>query len=245
VLAGWGRDFGFMMGGASFAFGSTQIGSDNGTDSRQTNSYQGTLYGTSRFGMVFVDGQLGYTRSDHNTSRQITVGPLVRQASGNPDGNDFTLVVRGGVPFLVDRFRVEPSVGLDWYNINRSAFSESGAGSAGLAVNGATLNAVSPSLGAKIATNLALDDVVLVPQLEARWYDNVGDRSAPVVASLTGAATTPFATATATPGRSSAVIGASLTANAANSLQFYLAAEGQLAAHLNQETLSAGIRYIW
>ena len=232
--------------GAALGYANTLQVSGNSGNRSITDHYQIAVYGDWQSGSLFADGQIGYTYASTNSSRVLAFGGLNRKAGGTADGHDLTMAVKAGIHRNVAGVEVEPSIGLDWYRVARTGFTESNAGSAGLQVADQVVNAIKPSLGARASVQFQYgDDVRLIPEMRARWYHDLGDGKAPVTARLIGAPAAGFTTTGAVVGRDSAVIGTGLSAVIDDSLRLNVGYEAELAKGQTSHAFTAGIKYSW
>lgn len=244
VLVGVDKSFGDSLIGMSLAYGNFNADGNDGS-STSADTYGVSLYGSLQNGQWFADGTLSYNYADYSTERQITFGTLSRTAIGSPSGNDLSASVKAGAHLSFSQIMVEPSLGFDWYRIDRGSFSESSAGSAGLSVRSQTMDLYMPSVGARLATRFEAGAFTITPEIAARYYYNFGDTDAKTQASLIGAPAGSFEVESAGIGRNIGVLSAGIAAETAQNLrltgQYELAVSGSSTAH----TFSAGFKYTW
>ncbi len=112
------------------------IGSSRGQtdveDDFSAENYQLGVYGTYAQESYYLDGVLSYTKGDFNSKRATTSGT----ARGDYQGDEFGASVKLGYIFAKDKITFEPFVGSDYVHISQEHFSETGAGSLNMAVDG-------------------------------------------------------------------------------------------------------------
>lgn len=246
VLVGIDQVYGQSLVGASLGYG--HFSADGSLDDHtRADLYQLSLYGSVHQDRFFVDGTVGYGYADYRTRRALAFGEMSRTASGKPHGGNLSLSLKSGLRVDTAGLSIEPSLGFDWYRLNRSAFTETGAGSAGLHVESSTLNLVLPSVGVRVSAEREASGMRFSPELSARYYYNAGDRAAKTQASLIGVpAGTPGFTVTATePGRSMGVLAAGLSVQRNERLTFFARYELTLQNQANANAFSAGLQYRW
>ena len=151
---------------------------------------------------------------------------------------------RAGFNLQMGRFVLEPSFGIDWFHVGRGAFSESGAGVAGLSVAGEAIEVVKPSVGVSLATRFTVaPDLVAIPEARVRYYHDVGDGKVPVTAALLGAPGTSFTTLASYPGRDSVVLGVGLMAQRGRGMRLFLDYNLELADRLTAHSMTGGVRF--
>lgn len=246
VMVGVDQVYGQGLVGASLGYGHFSADGSLG-DHTRADLYQLALYGSLHKDQFFVDGTVGYGYVDYRTRRALAFGELARTAQGKPHGGNLSLSLKSGLRFDASGIAIEPSLGFDWYRLNRSAFTETGAGSAGLHVASSTLSLVMPSVGVRVSAEREASGMRFSPELSARYYYNAGDRAAKTQASLIGVpAGTPGFTVTATePGRSMGVLAAGLSVQRNERLTFFTRYELTLQKQATANAFSAGLQYRW
>ena len=203
---------------------------------------QATVYGGWRQGALFADAQASYTHADYQTRRTVVFGTFGQSAHGKPSGDDGGLVVRVGSSLKVGVVLFEPSVGLDYAHLGRSAFSEQGAPIVGLRLASQQVDVVQPSIGARVATEWRpRADLRVGAEMRARYFHDVGDGAVPVTASfLAGSGS--FTTDGAYPGRDSVRVGAGATVQMNGWARLFVDYDAQLATRGTTHALSGGFR---
>jgi len=226
-------------------YGNSRTDSHDGVGRTRADAYQLSVYGSANAGRVFVDGTAAYTYVDYDTTRRLAFGGLARQASGSPKGHDLSLATKLGTRHTIGGWQAEPSLGLDYYRLHRSSFTESGAGAASLHVASDTRHLVMPSVGVRVSRTFDVGGYAVSPELRARYYHQLGDRRTAVTATLAGIGGTAFRVEGASLGRSTGVVGASLAAQRSQYLQFFASYDATLNRGLMAHTVSAGLTYRW
>lgn len=244
VLLGVDKSIGNGLLGISLGYGSFDTTGGNGGDGG-ADTYQASLYGSLQQGNLFLDGTLAYAYSDYTTSRTLAFGDLYRLASGSPNGNDVTLSLKAGGVYGFGGISVEPSLGFDWYHLTRSAFTETGAGAAGLMVSSQTLDLIMPSAGLRLSSIFNAGAFTITPELNARYYYNFGDTDVAMTAGLIGAPAAPFTVEGTGIGHNIGVLAAGLSAQQAANLRVSAQYELQLSDDVTAQVFSMGLKYTW
>lgn len=245
ILLGADRAIGAGLAGVSLGYGNLKTDSDDGVGRTQAHAYQFSVYGSANAGRVFVDGTAAYTYVDYDTTRRLTFGGLGRQANGSPSGHDVSLATKVGTRYTLGGWQTEPSLGLDYYRLYRSGFTESGAGAASLTVASQTRHLVMPSIGVRLARTFDVDGHAVSPELRARYYHQLGERGTSVTATMAGIGGAGFRVDGASLGRSTGVLGASLSVRQSERLQLFASYDATLNSTLTAHTFSAGLTYRW
>lgn len=244
VILGLDRSFGNGLIGASLAYGAFQNSLYTG-GTGSADSYQLSLYGSWQQGNLFLDGTLAYGYVDYSSTRALAFGNLSRAASGSANGNDVTASLKAGATFGLNAVAIEPSLGFDWYHLSRGGFTETNAGSAGLAVGSQDMDLVMPSIGLRLSTVMNAATFAITPELNARYYYNFGDTSAVTTAGLIGAPAAPFSVEATGLGRNIGVLSAGLTAQQDTHLRVSTRYELQLANDVTAQVFAVDLKYRW
>lgn len=197
-----------------------------------------TLYGGYELGNYFVDGNLTYSANTNDSKRNV----LGTVAKGDYDSNMLGASVTGGYTFKLDNNIVlEPLVTARYANIKIDSFSEKGS-AYGLKTNSQRYEIAELGVGARVATNYALGQGTLEPQVQVMaLHDLAADQTKSTSAFIAGSGN-PFVASGAKPVRNSyeASVGADYRLGA---LTFganygYTGKSG-----FNSDTFSAKVRY--
>lgn len=246
IQAGIDRSFagGYVLG-LSLAYLRSELDAKGVTASTDGDTYQVGLYGSADLGPVWLDGTAAYAHTDWDTSRTLGFGGLTRTATASPTSNDLAFTARTGRDFGLGRFTVTPEAGLDWYRLDRSGFTESGAGAANLDVQSSTTDVVKTALGLRAATAfVTAGGFTLVPEARATWYHDLADEDPSVTANLSAAPGATFTVAGAAPGRDAAVLGLGL-AGQSERLQLFADYDLDIASRQIGHTVTFGLRATW
>lgn len=221
-----------------------------GIDGRGTSdTAQVALYGKLAEGAIYLDGLLGYARSENRLQRPIIFPGIQRTASGQTHADQFFGQVETGYKVglggLADAF-VTPFARLQASTSTQAAFTESGADSLNLNVAQQTTQSLRSVLGAQIGGSIDAgwrEKLNLV--LRLGWSHEYADTSRPVTASFAGAPALAFTTNGAAAPRNGAILGLSASTAIAQATSLYLRYDGDFAGDNTSHILSAGVRMIW
>jgi uncharacterized protein with beta-barrel porin domain len=187
----------------------------NGTDTG-IDSYQGTLYGDMDIlDNMYLKGMAGYAFNDNHTDRHDVGGIDGLDATGSFNANQLAARAEVGRPVAlgtrIGNVVVTPSVMADYTYYNAASYTESGAGTANLAVNQDSLDKL--DLGAQVAADFLVQDPwwggTFKPGVSAGYkYDVIGD-NVDTTASFTGGGAA-FGTQGLTPARGELDLGANV-----------------------------------
>lgn len=163
--------------GIALSYGRSNGDFDNDGGDFDRDSYGGHLY-ASVFPIenAFVDIILGYTWSNYDYTRTVTVqepgdpGPqILGSADGDPDEHEYTAAVTGGYDFYYGPVTVGPRLGLAFRRTTLESYSESGITSVNLEYDDQDETSFTTSLGAQASYAASTGFGVLVPQVNADW----------------------------------------------------------------------------
>ncbi len=123
--------------GAAFGISNNDASFGGSTGGFRTLERVGSLFGSVNWGGFYGTGIVSIANINFGRlSRNITLGPLVRTASGNAQGSNASASFNAGYDLRFGRFSVGPTVGVTTQNVTVNAFDESNAGSSNLHIAG-------------------------------------------------------------------------------------------------------------
>jgi outer membrane autotransporter protein len=165
--------------GGALSYAKTDVdGNDAGNSQTDVDSYQVAVYGSYEPGVYFVEGQLGYSFNNVDSTRELTFGGLNRTAKGSYDVDQYTASVAAGLPMKSDGFTITPKAGLFYSYSNGDSYTETGAGGLNLTVDTGSTSVLEGSLGGSVAYDYKVDGGMLRPEVRAAvLYDFIGDEA--------------------------------------------------------------------
>ncbi|MBB5691892.1 autotransporter outer membrane beta-barrel domain-containing protein [Roseomonas alkaliterrae] len=127
------------------------------------------IYGTYGMGPWQAVGLVGYTRFDVDGERDITVGSIGRQARSNFGADGVNAAVALRYRMDLGGFRVEPELLLAYTQYWQEGFTESGAGSLNLRVNGTDANSFVTGIGVRASTEFTIEGRTVRPFAVLRY----------------------------------------------------------------------------
>lgn len=166
------------LAGAAFSWMHADADGEDNTigSSSELDSYQLTLYGSQRFGNLVFDGQLGAGWNQYQQRRGI--GFLGRTASADYDGQQYLARILAGYDIPLGDLTLTPQAGLRVLHARYDSYTETGAGTANLAVNRSDANSVTHDIGAKLAWTTTTGVGQLKPEVSAAWLHDYVDSPA-------------------------------------------------------------------
>jgi len=158
---------------------------DAGLGDNEIDSGQVSIYGTAVFDGFYSDLTALASFDDHEISRR-TDGPL-GDATGETDGQTFSLAVNGGYNFEIDNFTFGPTVGVRFLDSEIEDFQEDDAGALNLEVEDLDAKQLIGSIGAQAAARFTFGEGhVIAPQLGVSFEKDFEDEKFDVDARFPG-----------------------------------------------------------
>ncbi|MEE8259245.1 MAG: autotransporter domain-containing protein, partial [Sphingomonadales bacterium] len=158
------------------------------------------------FSAFYFNGLANYSFGEFTTLRNIAFGSINRTAAGTFDASTFAGYAELGMDAQNDTVNFQPFVSLQYTDISRDGFSETGAGTLNLTVASEGLTSTQAAVGLRMST---LWDggkkVTLKPELRARFIYEFGN-AADIRTSLVNLAGTTASTITSAAGYDSAFL---------------------------------------
>ncbi|ARN74235.1 autotransporter domain-containing protein [Oceanicoccus sagamiensis] len=166
--------------GVAFSYADTDVEGKVEANEMSIESYRLALYGSYNAETYYLDSQLAYAFNEYETERAIdptlTSAPLV--ATGDHDGDQYSLRVRGGYPIATESgWYITPKSELDYTYLAEDGYTEKGAGNAGLKVDSQSVEVLILGLGVKFAYPITTaSETTWIPELSLDYlYDFIGD----------------------------------------------------------------------
>ncbi len=172
--------------GLALAYSTTKTNQDNlASDSSDTKSMQATAYASKEFGNAYVDGYLSYGLHKTDGIRTANSGKL----TSSVDADQLSAKIETGYSIPInDGIFVTPFTSLEYSMLNQKGYTEKGTTyqNDALKVSGIKSNRGTVEVGAKITTNIALEDVLIIPQFSTSVYNSFGDNKSDIKAQFVG-----------------------------------------------------------
>lgn len=178
-----------MNTGMAFSYGQANVESNaTGNANTDVDSYMLTGYGSKTLNDgMFINGQASIGSNTYETDRTIaTVGT----AHGEFDGMQYGLKGEVGRDYDYEQFTLTPTASLQYTHVDMDAYTETGAGGAGLVVGDQDFDAIDLGLGGQAAWNMPLENGgTLKPILRAKYIYRAGDDSVETTSRFIGGGT--------------------------------------------------------
>lgn len=160
--------------GAILSYGSSEVDFDQspavpggGIDA---DSWGISLYGTYYTDKYYVDGLIGYTRTDYDISRRVLLpGLLSRTATADTEGDGFTASVGGGMDLHYRGFDYGPYARLSYDKSDVDGYTETGAVGLNITADNQDWESLTSVIGIRGSRSMSMGWGVLAPQLRLGW----------------------------------------------------------------------------
>jgi fibronectin-binding autotransporter adhesin len=194
-----------------------------------------------------VQGLVGYAYNDNAMERTISFPGINSTANGSTYSNQFLGAVEGGYEIPIAKASsVTPFLGIQSTFANQASFTETGAGTLNLNVDGQTTTSVRSILGFQLDHDLNLGFASPIALLaRAGWAHEYADTARPMTASFAGAPGAGFTVDGAQIARDSAVLALGATAKLTQNLSFLLRYDADLNGSDNANAITGKLSYSW
>ena len=209
------------------------------------NGYQVGAQGIHRMGSAYALGILGYAHDDYSASRTLNFANIQRQARGNYNGNELISYGESGISIPRGNITLQPFGGLQYVLLNQGSFTETGAGSAGLNIDGNNVNSLRSALGTRAFTVVEVKGIPIALSAQARWMHEYLDATQLVGAQFIGGPTSSFQVAGAGIGRDYGIFGLGGALPLTSAIFLYGQYDLQFASRYDAHTGSGGLSVQW
>ncbi len=232
-----------LLAGLAFGYTHSTLNTNGISGNGTIDSFSAETYSSYSPGSWYIDGMLGYGRSQGTLSRTIIFSDLARNASGNSNANQFQSSVEAGRHFtLGERTVVTPLLAMQGIVISQDSFNESGAGAINLQMRSHTTASARSVLGTELSHGLPIGLASpLLLTLRAGWGHDFAEVTRNSTASFEGLPSAIFTVQGAKAPRDQGLVGAGASFTL-KSVNFFLRYDGALASGSSMHTGTAGLR---
>lgn len=243
-----GYDYTFpgkLLIGASLGMSRAEVDFGSSQGDGSVNSVTGALYGSYYAGNAYIEGTFSYGKQRYHNSRFISIGSILREASGKHDADAFTTYLGAGYNFTAGELTISPFTSLRHIHLAEEGFTETGADSLNLAVESRKTDSLVSELGISLARAFTIGKASLIPELSAALnYDfDIDDQV--VTASFAGAPGNTFSIRGEEVEKYGAVIGAGLTFIHRSGVSAVLKYSGEFRERNSSHGLMGEFRYVF
>ena len=162
-----------LIGGLALGYSFGNANTSDGLVDNNLETFSTSLYGSWFNYDSHFDVALGYGHNWYDVERRIPVAS--KTASSKPESDLWSVTLEAGKSFYYDNLSVEPFVGMSYSVLQSGDYEESGAGTAGLAVDKNTSEAIDSTLGVKLSKVFDLGERPLLSCITLGWRHNYSD----------------------------------------------------------------------
>jgi outer membrane autotransporter protein len=244
VAVGVDREFDDgLVAGAAFGYLNTDA--DTAQGDLDVDSFQGALYGGWTRAAYYLNGSAHFGFHDTDSTRRVTVGGFDQTARADFDGWTAGFATETGLHLaLGGTATLTPFFGLDYTHLWRDGFTETGAGSANLAVDDEDQDSLRTRLGLRLEKTFTTSGGLAIrPAVEAAWVHESLDDDSRITAGFAAAPGTSFRIAGPDLDRDRAHVAAGVTAALTETLDLDAGYTGDLAGSDRSHNFAATLRW--
>jgi len=237
-----------LKGGVAGAVTQARLEETNSRSNSENNSYRGLLYAlwddAAQAGGYYAETVLGFGQTSFDLERSIDF--LDRTALSKHDGQDYFINMGAGHDWIIDRWTLGPTMGIEYVYLHEEGYEEHGAGAADLKIDSRNSDSLLSLLGFHVTRSFQLEKSVLIAELRARWdHDYLAD-SESLLCRLTAAGPS-FDISGRDTAKDSVLLGASLKASFSKNITGYFDYDCMLqdSDGYKSHMFNVGLKVLW
>ncbi|HHL19051.1 MAG TPA: autotransporter outer membrane beta-barrel domain-containing protein [Thiothrix sp.] len=143
--------------------------------SLEADSTNLSIYGSKYMGDIYVDGVLGFGKSDYDLDRVIRYPGVDRVAKGSTDGKQFAASIGVGMNKQQGTITYGPYGRVHYQDIDIDGYAESGALGMNMTVNDQQIKSTKSVMGIHASKSTSQSFGVLSPHINAEWHHEFED----------------------------------------------------------------------
>ena len=194
----------------------------------------------------YATGLFAFAHDGYETTRRSDFGELARTALADYDGREFALRFEIGRFLARGGAQLQPYAALQYVHLRQDGFTETGAGSINLSVDGMTTDSLRSFLGSRVVWYRRFGgNRSVAPELHALWRHEFLDDARLVNADFLGAPGNSFVVAGADLGRDAASLGGACTFYLAERLSLFADYDLLLSDAQVTHAATGGAQLLW
>ena len=232
-----------LMAGVSVGYSRADIDLNRHQGSGYIKSLFGSIYGSYFNKNLYIDGGLSYGKNWYDNNRLIKTGSLQREANSDHDGDLFSAYLGAGYTFDIKKWLVGPFASLQYIYLDEESFSEKGAGSVSLNIDGRQTESLVSELGARLARVFKTKYGSLIPEVSAAWLHDFDIDDRVITSSFAGSPNASFSIKGQDVERNGAILGAGITFIHKSGLSTSLKYKGDFRGEYKSNTIMGELRF--
>ncbi|MGV7222156.1 MAG: autotransporter domain-containing protein [Nitrospinales bacterium] len=164
------------VGGAG-GYTSTDTDFDNFDTQANMDTFNLAVFGEYAVSNFHIDTVLSYAHSSMGMDREIMIGSYNSTAISSHSSNEFLAHAGAGYDFNVAGWLMGPIGLVEYATVIEDGFTETNAGAANLMLSGRTTHSFRSVAGVRVARQIQLKSMLLVPEAHGRWTHEWLDNS--------------------------------------------------------------------
>jgi outer membrane autotransporter protein len=175
-----------FLGGVHVGYARTHLSLDDDLGGGNADNYFASAYGTWLGKSGYLEGTLAYSRHQYDNRRKIEIGNIESTARSEHAGNAVSAQLGTGTVCPAGPWQLRPRASLLYTYLDQSGFTESGADSLNLHVEGHGAHSLKSELGMEIARPFRFGENLLVPEVGVAWEHDFGIDDRAITSSFEG-----------------------------------------------------------
>jgi outer membrane autotransporter protein len=200
-----------LIAGVNVGYSRSDIDLDHGQGSGYIKSLYGSIYGSYFHKSLYIDGAFSYGRNWYDNHRLVTVGPILRKASSDHEGDLFSGYLGAGYTFDIQKWLIGPFGTLQYTYLDEESFEERGAGAVSLRIDDRQTDSLVSELGIRLARVFKTKCGSLIPEVSAAWLHDFDIDDRVITSSFAGSPGASFSIEGQDVERNGATLGAAIS----------------------------------
>jgi outer membrane autotransporter protein len=209
--------------GVALSSGASRLTFDSLSDTGRSRGNAFGVYGIHSAGPWSFKGIAAYSESQNHLDRAIVIGPLSRSASADFRSRNYSLYAEAAYDLKRSGFTLQPVAALSYLGTRTGTYTETGAGSLSLTVNGQDTDSTRSLLGARTIHEFEKFKL----KLQALWAHEFGNVNTPITAAFSGAPAATFQVNGVKLKRDSLVLGVDASGEIRKNLHLLVSAQAE------------------
>ncbi len=206
--------------GLAGSFAYSDVNASLSQNRTTVNSYQATVYGSYDYGKYFIDAQVGLAYNGYSGHRFINVGAVERTAVSDYSGYQVSgLIEVGREMSLPKKVKFTPIIGLGYTHVGIPEYSETGAGTSNLNVNGQDYDILNTSIRGEFRRTYEMPIGNFTPEVKLGYNYEAFDNAIQNISAFSGGGST-FETVGFDPENHSFLAGAGMAFESTDNFDF-------------------------
>ena len=235
-----------LLVGVAGGYTNTYTTLDDRSDRGIIDSGHMAVYLERDFGNSYLTGVASYGYNAYDTTRHIDFGTIARTAEAAYSGNSFSFYLEAGQNVRRESIHLQPYTALQYIQLYQDPFTETGADSLNMSVEGTRADALRGFLGTRVLSYFSTGEGRLIT-LEGRaaWRHEFLNDNRLFDANFAGQSGASFAVMGINADRDAAILGTGLSVDMSKSLKLYANYDLLFSANYAAHAGTGGLQFSW